>query len=110
MWVLALFVSFLIKVVFSSYASSLSCYLVGYSMMDNSSDSSSSLSSDDHPPPSREKRFFFTNDHFTISDYVDDLGVLNPAIEELNLSLSSNDRIVKVNKKVSTYISNNIIK
>ena len=56
------------------------------------------------------KKGFFTNDHFTISDYVDDLGVLNPAIEELNLSLSSNDRIVKVNKKVSTYISNNIIK
>ena len=73
-------------------------------MMDNSSDSSSSPSSDDHPPPSREKRFFFTNDHFTISDYVDDYGELNPAIEELKLSLSSRDRIVKVNKKVYTYI------
>ena len=79
--------------------------------MEDSSDSSSlSSDHDSQPLPAREKRFFFTNDHFTISDYVDDLGVLNPAIKELNLSLSSNDRIVKVNKKVSTYISNNIIK
>ena len=51
-----------------------------------------------------KKGFFFTNDHFTISDYVDDYGELNPAIEQLNLSLTSRDRIVKVNKKVYTYI------
>ena len=73
--------------------------------MEDSSDSSS-LSSDHNsqPLPAREKRFFFTNDHFTISDYVDDYGELSPAIEELKLSLSSRDRIVKVNKKVYTYI------
>ena len=81
--------------------------------MEDSSDSSSlSSDHDSQPLPAREKRFFFTNDHFTISDYVDDYGELNPAIEELNLSLTSRDRIVKVNKKVYTYIHKytNIIK
>ena len=73
-------------------------------MMDNSSDSSSSLSSDDHPPPSREKRFFFTNDHFTISDYVDDCGELNH-VNKTKLLECGNWLVVRKNHAECKYVN-----
>ena len=59
--------------------------------------STSTGSSDGENELSREQRFFFTNDFFDIRDHIGDGGFLISGIEELDLS--SNDVVVKINKK-----------
>ena len=65
---------------------------------EDSSSSASTSSSNNGNPPSREQRFYFSNDHFDLKNHLGDRGILLSGIEQLNLS--SDDVIVKVNKKV----------
>ena len=65
---------------------------------EDSSSSASTSSSNNGNPPSREQRFYFSNDHFDLKNHLGDRGILLSGIEQL--TLSSDDVIVKVNKKV----------
>ena len=82
------------------------CYLAGSLIMEDSSDSSSlSSDHDSQPLPAREKRFFFTNDHFTISDYVDDYGELNH-VNKTKLLECGNWLVVRKNHAKCKYYVN----